>query len=250
MLKHYFISSVRSLCKDKMFASFNVVGLTLALASFLFFAFWVDLELSYETEFSNMDRIYQVLKVEQRETGAFTTQTIRPGIATMLKNTFPEISVSTFVNRHEGTYTKGTDTTSPGVYCKQITTSTDFLRMFDFYYLEGSPTAVLETSNCCIITDEIAERFFGKESPINKTLSFAKVLSFRIVAVVKKPKRTHLNFDILSIDNQRVQNYGEHYIQLAENSNNTENFRNKVGQFLIEHNENSTDKLIQLPDIR
>lgn len=242
MLKHYFIITIRSIFKDKGYSFVNILGLSIAIACCFLLIFWVKFELSFDKCFQESDRIYRVLQVENRPEGLYRSTWIRPNIASQLKETYPQIEGSTFLHPQELSFTVS-DKEGDGIMAMWIEVIPDFLRMFEFEYVEGNPQTVVDNRGG-IITEEAAKKFFGNESPIGKALVFGVSTRITIDAVIKLPQNTHMRFDLLSISER---GYGPHYIMLKEGVKPTEQFKDELSKFLAEKTGKDDKRLILQP---
>lgn len=212
MLLHYLKISVRNILRDKVYSVINITGLAVAIACCLLLIFWVRFELSYESAYTNTDRIYQVLRVEDRPTGKHHIAYF-DNIYGELKQHFPEISAAVSVNSWDAPLSyEGNEPILVDIF----ETSLDYLKMFSYTYVDGSLDAVIKDRGC-IITEEAAKRFFGNESAVGKTLDFGTnaFVSYKIRAVVRLSKNTQLRFDILSP--YGIERSGQHYIMFHKN---------------------------------
>ena len=228
MLLHYLKIALRNIFKDKIYSLINLVGLAVAIACCFLLIFWTKFELTFEDCHPKAGRIYKVLEVEKRADGLHKNDRIRPGIASQLKATFPEIEASTVVSHEQlpFVYEEG-----EGIMVDYTTTTPDYLEMFSYEYIEGSKENVLK-GNGAIMSEEIARKFFGKESAIGKTVSFGNsgFLKCNIQAVVKIPQNTHLKFGVLALN--RTSNDGIHYILVMENARFSEEKQQRMADFL------------------
>ncbi len=71
MFKNYFKTSYRSMARNKLFTTINVVGLAVSMSvGLLMIAFISDL-LSYDNFHEKKDRIYRVITTNQQDDGSF-----------------------------------------------------------------------------------------------------------------------------------------------------------------------------------
>ncbi|WP_080904152.1 ABC transporter permease [Parabacteroides sp. Marseille-P3160] len=170
MLMHYLKIAIRSILRDKGYSVVNILGLSIAVACCFLLIFWVKFEMSYEDCFVNADRIYRLMEVEKREDGLSHTTNIHPEISKGLKNTFPQIeAVTTVFSMLSPFWEVG----KPGdgiILNFTEVNDLDFLAMFDFEYIEGSPQNVVATRGC-VLSEEVAHKFFGNSSAIGRTLA-------------------------------------------------------------------------------
>ncbi|GAI40234.1 unnamed protein product, partial [marine sediment metagenome] len=73
-----------------------------------------------------------------------------------------------------------------------------FLKMFKFPLKQGNPETALEEPYSIVITEEIAEKYFGKEEPMGKSFRVNNQYDFKVTGILKKlPKNTILQFEML-----------------------------------------------------
>ena len=241
MLAHYLKIALRNIFKDRIYSLINLVGLSVAIACCLLLIFWIKFELTFEDCHPKAGRIYKVLEVEKRTEGLHKNDFIRPGIADQLKAIFPEIEASTVVSHGQlpFVYEDG-----EGIMVDHTTTTSDYLDMFAYEYIEGSKENVLKV-NGAIMSEEVARKFFGNESAIGKTVNFGEnYVTCNIQAVVKIPQNTHLKFGILDLN--RTSNYGVHYIMIKGNARFSEEVQQRMSDFLSTTRE-TENKLSFLP---
>lgn len=232
MFLHYLKIAWRNIWNDKLYSAVNLTGLSVAIAACFLLIFWIKFELSYEKCYPNHKQVYKVLQEEKRVEGITYHASIRPGVSKQLKETFPQIQYSALVSSETLPFTvEGRD--GDGIMAALVTTNEDFLRMFAYEYVEGSPESVIKNRGA-IMSEETAKKFFGKKSAIGETVSFGNsgIATFTISAVVKTPKNTHIRFDILNPLSNDERFGGIHYIQLEDNYKFTSEFEEQIARFL------------------
>ncbi|NDV68830.1 FtsX-like permease family protein [Dysgonomonas sp. 25] len=227
MLKHYLIITLRGLSKDRIFSVINILGLSIAIACCFLLLFWVKFELSFEDTYPNAHRTYKLIETENRKDGIHHNVYMRD-MTKKLKNTFPQISAATVVVNEYTSLTREGDE-GDGIMLNYTAASPDFLRIFAYEYVEGSPQGVIQEGGC-IITEEAARKVFGDESPVGKKL-MRFMDGYTISAVVKMPANTQVRFDILNV-NARVMDSGSHYIMLEEGTPMTRALEKQLSEFL------------------
>ena len=227
MITHYLKIALRNIFKDRIYSLINLIGLSVAISCCFLLIFWIKFELSFEDCQPKAGRIYKVLEVEKRADGIHKSDGIRPGIASQLKATFPEIEASTVVS-HE--LLPFVCENKEGIMTDYVTTTQDYLDMFSCEYVEGNKENVLKNRGV-ILSEETARKFFGKETAIGKTVSFGgNTVICNIQAVVKIPQNTHLKFDILNPFGSY--GFGIHYILIKENARFSEEMQRRMVNFL------------------
>ena len=232
MLKHYLTVAFRNMVNEKGYFIVNITGLSIAVACCFLLIFWIKFELSYEDCYPDTDRIYRIVKVEERENGLDRNVSLRPIVNEKLKEQFPQIEAATFLNVEALPFVKdGEDEKEEdGVILQYGSTNEDFLKIFSYLYPEGTPRSVIDNREC-IITKEAAQKMFGQESPVGKTISFGRMLKVKIGAVIELPVNTAIRFDILSF--QRNYGYeGVHYVMLKKDTYLTAELKEQIARFL------------------
>jgi putative ABC transport system permease protein len=209
----------------------NVVGLSAAVACCFLLIFWIKFELSYENCYPAAGRIYCLMMEESREDGLQYNQWIRPSVADKLKKTFPQIEAATYQHPEALPFTEAGRKERDGIMATYVNAQEDYLRMFAFEYLEGSPQSVMQNKGC-IMTEEAARKFFGHQPAIGKKVAFGSAgagVECTIEAVVKMPVNTGVRFDILDVHGRA--GYGNHYIMLKEGQKITPEFERQLAGF-------------------
>lgn len=228
MLIHYIKITLRVLYKDKAFSIINILGLSIAIACCFLLIFWIKFETSFEDIYPNKDRIYKLIVEEKRKDGLYY-KIWTSDIATELRNNFPQIEAAT-CRYVENTSMNTIDTEGDGVMVDVASANHDYLKIFGFEYLKGSPKTGTQ-KRYCIITKEAARKFFGSESPLNKVIHRGQFYTVKVGAVVDLPSNTQLKFDVLDL-NPSFSQSGEHYIMLKAGEKMTPQLKEQLSAFL------------------
>ncbi len=234
MFQHYLKIAWRNLQKDKIYSAVNITGLAIAVACSFLLVFWIRFEVSYEKDYPDADKIYKVLEEETRTEGINYKDWVRPGFAKKIKDAFPQVKYSCFMSKESLPFKiVGSSDDSDGIVADLVGTNEDFLRMFAYEYVEGSPEAVMKNKGA-IMSEETARKFFGNKSAIGEMVSFGKSgrATFIIEAVVKVPENTHIKFGILNPYANNEAYGGVHYIRLTDEYKITPEFEEQVAKFL------------------
>ena len=60
MFKHYWITTVRNLARNKRFVTINVIGLSMSIAVFLALTSYVQYHLDFDQFYAEGDRIHRI----------------------------------------------------------------------------------------------------------------------------------------------------------------------------------------------
>ena len=81
-----------------------------------------------------------------------------------------------------------------GVYFTDPT----FFEVFKVEMVAGNPKTVLDAPYSMVLSEEMAEKYFGEEDPIGKILVGDNWMNFNITGIMKKhPPSTHMYYDFL-----------------------------------------------------
>jgi len=61
MLKNYFITAFRNMCKYKLYSLINILGLATGMACAILIFLWIQDESSFDRFHNNADRIYWII---------------------------------------------------------------------------------------------------------------------------------------------------------------------------------------------
>ncbi len=201
MLKNYFKVSVRNLLKHKGYAFINILGLAVGLAASVLIVLYISHEMSYDKFHEKADRTYRIMadwsnkgdsRIHQLGTPFILAQTIRdkyPQVAAITQITGP---LGDVVLRYRDTAFKETD-----VFCAEPS----FLDVFSFPLEAGDPETSLEAPNMMVLTRSLAQKYFGDEDPVGKTMevqALGERQFFQVTGVMADiPQNSHFRFDML-----------------------------------------------------
>lgn len=256
MLKNYFKTAVRNMMRNKTFSFINILGLALGIACSFFIYLWVRDERSFDNFHLNGDRLYAVIVSDKDKTGAITgSNDNTPGLlADALKKQIPEITgAATVIWENELLFSVGEKVgKEKGRYV-----GPDFFDMFSFPLLEGNAKTALSSPDNIVISQKVAENYFGKQSPIGKIIRVGDKRNYIVTGVsANVPDNSSLKFDfVLPIKHgfedsywmiDGWQHYGPAtYVTLQKNAS-VANVNAKLKDFLHRQDQNTTDKVVSL----
>ena len=201
MLENYLKIAFRSLVKQKIYTFINVVGLAVSITACLLIALYVKNELSYDMFFPEGDRVYK-MTLERKYPNHKTFYAVVPhSFAKSIQQDFPEVEHVMHLfgpNKNTVVTYKVSDTeikTFEENYFLQADSS--FFYFFDIELIKGDKKTALASANQVIVSEAVAEKYFGKEDPIGKVIG-GDFGDMKITAVFKNlPVNTHLRFDFM-----------------------------------------------------
>ncbi len=195
MLKNYLRIALRNLHKRKGFASINIAGLAIGMASFIFIALFVQDELSYDDFHAKGDRIYRIAGEydqggDSRNRSAMTTYVMKR----WLDASFPDIQSTVRLGFGNGLVRYEDKKFQE----KQLMFADPaFFDMFSFELIQGDPTTVIDEPNKMVISETIAGKYLGEQDPIGKIMEIDET-AVTVAGVMKPmPHNNHFHSDFV-----------------------------------------------------
>lgn len=231
--------SFRNLWKNKSTSIINLIGLTVALTSVAFIAIWVHHELSFDKFNKNYKNIYMVASEWKYSDGKsdFIMETPTP-LGPYLKENFPEVIQTTRFEKQFGGRFLEADNKK---FIEQgFAIEPSFFDIFTVDFVTGDSKAITNKSYSILISQRLANKFFGKENPLNKPITFftnsEETKLYEVCGVYKNiPDNSSLQHDFLiPISIPEPTNwfaFGESTFLLLPNEIDKANLNKKIAQF-------------------
>ncbi|MAE85015.1 MAG: ABC transporter permease [Flammeovirgaceae bacterium] len=198
MFKNYLKITLRTISKNKVYSALNIMGLALGIAAFIFILQYVTYENSYDRFHSNHQNIYRVLyKVYRGEELNIDCAAAVPRVGPFMKEKMPE--VEEYVRAFPISGVMSTDNNKFREDRIHVT-DPSFLEIFDYPLIEGTKGNLLNEPNQVVLTQEMAEKYFGNTDVIGKIITFNSWLKLplKITGVtVNNPNNSHFKYDFL-----------------------------------------------------
>ena len=198
MFKNYLKTALRNLMKNWTFSFINVAGLAIGMAvSFLILLLVVN-ELTYDRFHENSDNIYRIATRIDAEGRKLNVPSVPAPFGPMLKELYPEIAE---VARLQGENTRVISYEDKLFEEDKIYYADPGLfEVFTVDVVRGDPKTILEAPFSLVLSEELAEKYFGKEDPVGKTLKFGNEENpYTITGIAKKmPENSHFKFNMLA----------------------------------------------------
>jgi len=187
MLANHIKLARRVLLRYKSYTLLNVVGLALGMSSGLLVFLFVTYHLGFDRFHAGADRVYRVvseLRLEQvQRLGAVPSPfgkafradyTFADQVARMIAIENQLIYLPNSVGDKRFEEKAGVAYTEP-----------EFFRIFNFPLVAGDSGNALREPNTALITERLATKYFGRETPIGQTFVLDNRIRFRITGVLK-----------------------------------------------------------------
>jgi putative ABC transport system permease protein len=197
MLKSYFIIGLRNLLKQKGYSFIKIAGLAFGLAASIVIYLYVREDLAYDTFNSNYKKIVRVLTIDSAEgVSSKLVGVTQPMLGPTAESELPEVVESvrfTGGGRYDLSYNDNS------LKCEAaFRVDPTIFNVFDFKIVDGATTGALDQPGSIVITQALARKIFGDESPIGKTVKLNQNVDLNVTAVLADPPKTsHIQFDLL-----------------------------------------------------
>ncbi len=195
MLGNHLKVSIRSLRKNPLNTSLNIIGLATGLASFILINLWIDNELSWDQFHDKKERIYRIPNTFRSEAETFSQAVSGPALGAQLHHIFSEVNSATRLGRETLQIKMGDE-----VYFQSDIGLVDptFLDIFSFPNLVEDQETPLDELGSIVITKSLATKYFGDENPIGKELALVEGNSLKVTGVVDDvPETSQIQFQAL-----------------------------------------------------
>jgi putative ABC transport system permease protein len=215
MLYNYLKVIIRNFLSDGMYTFIIIFGLAIGLAASLIIAQYVHFELSFDKQYRDNDRIYYTYMRGKNSTNS-GDRLCEPAIAPLMKRSIPEVESSVRIVPFK--WNKGDEfvlrkeENGKTLFYTRVTQAyqvdKEFLDFFSVPMVEGDHKTALNDHSSIVITQRLAQKFFGNEPALNRMLKFSYYgfpVEIKVSGVTENPlPNSSLQYDALILI------YGEH----------------------------------------
>ncbi len=201
MFRNWLTVAWRNLFRHKGYSFLTIFGLAVGMAGSILILLYVRDELRFDRYPPAADRVYRIaVDVTTPNRGALRTARTPDPWAPVLVQDYPEIEayarfktplVSWLVGNEANDkkfHEEGFYFADPGAF-----------RIFGWRMLRGDPETALAEPNVLVLTESAAERYFGADDPMGKTLRLDNAYDFAVTGIMEDvPAASHMTFDILA----------------------------------------------------
>lgn len=191
---NYFITSYRSLRRNKAFFFINLIGLIVAVSCSLFALIYINDELQFDQFHTERDQIYRLYKhfdYAPENINEFTFETSGMMGPTM-KEEYPE--VEGFVRVNPRFYPVILSHDEKNVVTERLyVADSSFFDFFNFQILDGNKAELLTKPSSIVLSESLAKSIFGDKDPIGEVVLGLNDLNFTVTGIFKDvPRRSSI----------------------------------------------------------
>ncbi|MBO9612558.1 MAG: ABC transporter permease [Dyadobacter sp.] len=259
MIKNYFSIAIRSFRGNLQYTFVNLAGLSVGLMSVFLIISYLTFELSFDTHYSNSDRIYQIISEEKGTEPFIKTAEVPDVLGATLHAEFPEIEAHTAFSDFERTVWVNDKPHT----LNSVIGASNFLEVFNFPFVYGNASTCFSQPESVVLNQKAADELFPGESPIGKSIKLSKKSSpvYTVTGLIRNvPPNTVFKADIIfelnkdnapnTLDFTSYSAFGTQYI-LLKPGGDIDKLQQKIGGFLKKYKTNQKQDIgfIKLTDI-
>ena len=214
MFKNYLKIAIRNLQQNKSYMVINIMGLALGMTCGILIFSVVKHHLSFDNFHPNPDRIYRFVTEQHRDNIDYVASVPNPfGKAFRNDYTFGE-KTARIITFYEQLVTVATDNTIRKFKEEEVAfVEPEYFDIFNYPLIAGNKNTTLNDLNTAIITENVAQKYFGTENPIGKSFKVDNKSDFIITGVLKNlPQNTDRRTEIYLSYNS-VKSYEEWFVK-------------------------------------
>jgi hypothetical protein len=195
MIGSYIKTSGRSIARNKLFSTINIVGLAISMSVGLLMISFISDLLSYDDFHEKKDRIYRVNTTRhylEEPVMNFASTSVKAG--KKIQETIPGTETVTMLRRdfnYDATVGENILPIS-GLWADQ-----SLFKVFSFPLLQGDATTALKEPYSIVLTEKSAKKLFGQMEALGKSLKI-DTTNYLVTGIAKDvPKLSHMRFDAL-----------------------------------------------------
>jgi ABC-type antimicrobial peptide transport system permease subunit len=230
MFKSYFKIGWRNLTRNKGYSFINVGGLAAGMTVAILIGLWLYDELSFNMNFTNYDRIAQVMQNQtfngQVETWGNQARQMAPELRNTFGSDFKYAIMSSGTGGHKLTY-ENQSVTKTGDY-----TEPEIAEMLTLHMTRGSRQG-LKDPHSILLSESTARSIFGNADPMNKLIRIDDELDVKVTGVYSDlpHSSSYANLTFIAPWDLFIQSYGleartgwgnswfQCIVQIADNAN-------------------------------
>jgi len=230
--------AVRNLLRQKGYSFINILGLALGLGACILLFLWVQDEFSFDRYHDKADQIHRVVQRYYQE-GNTESGALTPAIlASSLRHEFPWIRRAVRMARAKYLVE------SRGKFFNEeiFLADPEIFQVFTFPLVAGDPGSALENPDSILISEEMRDKYFGKENPVGQVITLDRTDVCKITGVFKNiPANSHFRFHFLGSlagmqvkkDTWGISNFWTYV--LLEKGSSPKTFNEKMPQFVAKY---------------
>lgn len=203
MIKNYFKIAWRNVWKHKFYTGINILGLALSIGCSVILFQFINYHLSFDTYHHDARQLYKSVTELHLDDGSVDyEQGSSLALASAVKTTIPQVNdVAAILRIHDITVTiPQTDGNASKLFSEHEDAAIadgHFFNLFDYDWEQGNKATALNEPKAIVLSHSMAQKYFGSQDIIGKTLMVDNKNTFKVTGVIKDhPANTDIKADI------------------------------------------------------
>ena len=201
MIQNYFKIAWRNLTRNRLYAILNIAGLSLGLACALIVFWFIRFQTTHDHFHKNIDRIYQIT-TEFHFDGVGYSRGVPTPMWKAMRTEMPSYTSAMLIENYDPFLSVLDNSGKPVKKFKEegpmlAYVHPEYFSIFDTNWKIGNPKSSLTKPNTVVVSEAIAQKYFGKENPIGKVIKLSNELNLEVTGIVGNPaNNTDLPYEL------------------------------------------------------
>ncbi|MEZ0483015.1 FtsX-like permease family protein [Fibrella aquatica] len=198
MLRTYILLALRQLGRNRLYSALNIGGLAVGLAVSAYIGLYVWHEFHYDRFHPFAERTYRALSVSKYDGQEMTMTNMHESFGREAKRQLPEVEQIVRFSAGMGPVWVQADADHQQKPANVGFADPSLLTVMGFGLAEGDPRTALTEPGKIVLTKPLAEKLFGNQNPVGKTITYDKNYPLTVSGVFSDlPTNTIFRFDAL-----------------------------------------------------
>ena len=208
LIANYFKIGIRKIKRQKIYSLINITGLAVGLACCAVIILYVNNEMTYDSYHKDADRIFRIGVHTINQVGEFWMIKTPGPLGSTLKANYPQVETAVrIVPPYENPHNVLIVQQEKRFFENRVWfADKELFQVFHIPFIYGNPSTALQDPRAVVITEAMANKYFGEEPPLHKILQIeidydtgsVEIEDYVVTGVVKNsPSNTHFKFDFL-----------------------------------------------------
>ena len=191
MIKNYFKIAWRNLIRNRLYAVLNISGLSVGLACALIVFWFIRFQTTHDLFHKNIDRIYQAT-TEFHFDGTSYSRGVPTPMWKAIRTEMPSYTTAMCIENYNpflsildnsGKTVKKFKEEGPMMAYVQP----EYFSIFDANWQVGNPKTSLTKPNTIVLSEAMAQKYFGRENPVGKVIKLENQLNLEVTGIFDNP---------------------------------------------------------------
>ena len=187
----------RHLYRQKLYSLINIIGFAVGISACILILLYVRYESGYDKYHPNSERIFRIYLSSMMNGQESDAARVSVPVGPTVKQDFPEVEA----------FSRLTSFGFPVIRYGEKAFSEErwfiadpgIVNVFSIPFINGDPTTALNEPNSVVITRSMAEKYFGNEDPVGKSLNINNQRDFKVTGIIGDvPRNSHVHYDFLA----------------------------------------------------